>query len=746
MQRTVLAALTTALLLGIVTAPHVAYSWGSDVLIRSQSTTNSDLTIDEESGVLIVGFGGPTTPGSYYVYKSTDNGETWTSIVTESNVWWGSMIVGPSAGYLILALMKSDYIIYFQKRSLTGSLLDEFGQSSSHPLAYPCIGRLPYGEGTTSYVPVMYEEQYGSTDKDVWFHTFDVGAMTLANEERLDGNGSTAEFYYPQVGITSATRVAAYHSYGSGDLHWKRSTNSGVDWGSRQTLTNVSGRIRPKVCAASTNNWMIHWVASGATNYAYSTSGGSSFTYAGALTGSGLSDGCIYSATWNIVNQGSNGYCVRRYTTNPASTSWSSENISDGATGASVASIARAASGYAVTWARSGGVYFDASWRQPASLTVTSPNGGECWINGTSHDITWSSTGTIANVKIELSTNGGSSYSPIVASTTNDGSYTWTVSGTASSQCRIRISDVSASTTNDVSDANFTICNQIGVTSPTAGAVYMVGATMSIAWNTSGLSGNVKIELSTNGGSSWPVTIAASTSDDGAYSWTVGSYAGTSNKVRVTHLTYTSDYGVSGTFTIMRQITVTAPNGGENWVGGTHAIVWQSSGLTSTNVKIDLSTNSGSTWPTSVISSTSDDGTYDWTIPHGLNTTHARIRVSHLTYTSNYDASDGDFGVTGIEETRVMAPATALLGNAPEPFPDRTSIDFALHDAVSISLVVHDSEGRLLRVFDARLPAGRHSILWDGRDRDGRQMPGGVYFYRMRAGEYTATRKMVKLE
>ncbi len=64
------------------------------------------------------------------------------------------------------------------------------------------------------------------------------------------------------------------------------------------------------------------------------------------------------------------------------------------------------------------------------TLSVTSPNGGESWTAGSVHNITWTTTGTVANVKIEVSTDGGSNYTTIVASTANTGSYSWTVPNT----------------------------------------------------------------------------------------------------------------------------------------------------------------------------------------------------------------------------------------------------------------------------------------------------------------------------
>ncbi len=91
------------------------------------------------------------------------------------------------------------------------------------------------------------------------------------------------------------------------------------------------------------------------------------------------------------------------------------------------------------------------------TVTVTAPNGGESLAAGSSTNITWTSTGTIANVKIEYSTNGGSTYTVITSSTTNDGSHAWTVPSTATTQGRVRVTDAADAAVSDISNANFTI-------------------------------------------------------------------------------------------------------------------------------------------------------------------------------------------------------------------------------------------------------------------------------------------------
>jgi len=91
-----------------------------------------------------------------------------------------------------------------------------------------------------------------------------------------------------------------------------------------------------------------------------------------------------------------------------------------------------------------------------ASVTVTSPNGGESWAGGSVHNVTWTSAG-VTNVKLEYTLDGGSTWSTIVPSTAaSAGSYAWTVPATASTNAKVRVTDTSSSA-SDVSNAAFTI-------------------------------------------------------------------------------------------------------------------------------------------------------------------------------------------------------------------------------------------------------------------------------------------------
>ena len=94
-------------------------------------------------------------------------------------------------------------------------------------------------------------------------------------------------------------------------------------------------------------------------------------------------------------------------------------------------------------------------------------------------------------------------------------------------------------------------------------------------------------------------------------------------------------------------ITVTSPNGGENWkVGNNQIVTWTSSGTTSGNVKIEYSIDAGSTW-SEIISSTPDNDSYPWTIPQkdDFPSNQCLIKVSDAANPGTADQSDNTFTI-----------------------------------------------------------------------------------------------------
>lgn len=81
-----------------------------------------------------------------------------------------------------------------------------------------------------------------------------------------------------------------------------------------------------------------------------------------------------------------------------------------------------------------------------------------------------------------------------------------------------------------------------------------------------------------------------------------------------------------------------------------------------------------------------------------------------------------------------------LEQNYPNPYDAKTNIRFILPEAGQVKLSVYDQFGKEVQVLiEGKLTAGEHTAVFDGS-----KLPGGVYHYSLQAGEYRASRKMVK--
>ncbi len=88
-----------------------------------------------------------------------------------------------------------------------------------------------------------------------------------------------------------------------------------------------------------------------------------------------------------------------------------------------------------------------------------------------------------------------------------------------------------------------------------------------------------------------------------------------------------------------------------------------------------------------------------------------------------------------------------LSQNYPNPFNPITEIKFRVAEVARVRLTVYDLTGRLVTtlVHDMKQP-GSYRVQWSGRDRVGRTLASGVYFYTLEAGDFRDTKKMLLLK
>ncbi|MCI0614612.1 T9SS type A sorting domain-containing protein, partial [bacterium] len=103
-------------------------------------------------------------------------------------------------------------------------------------------------------------------------------------------------------------------------------------------------------------------------------------------------------------------------------------------------------------------------------------------------------------------------------------------------------------------------------------------------------------------------------------------------------------------------------------------------------------------------------------------------------------------GVNVHADQQQMPEQFALWQNYPNPFNPATTIrfDVPLNSNEFVSLKIYDVEGKLVRTLvSRRMKAGSYIFTWNGQDDIGRSVSSGIYFCRMTAGNFTATRKLV---
>jgi hypothetical protein len=99
------------------------------------------------------------------------------------------------------------------------------------------------------------------------------------------------------------------------------------------------------------------------------------------------------------------------------------------------------------------------------------------------------------------------------------------------------------------------------------------------------------------------------------------------------------------------------------------------------------------------------------------------------------------------EEEQIPPGHFRLSQSYPNPFNDQTVIKYSLTKKARVSLVIYNILGQKVRtLIRNETQSGDVSVSWDGKDDDGEDLSSGIYFYRLRAGQLSQTRRMVLLK
>jgi photosystem II stability/assembly factor-like uncharacterized protein len=588
------------------------------------------------------------------VYRTQDEGETWTAISTIPDCnRINSFFVSPKDSSVMVAAVVGS------NRHLVKT--DDYGQTWMTTLTHD-FGEYGY--------PLGYDPDHPDT---VYFGGDSDGLYRSTNSGKNWARITNASFNFRSpcnvVPVPDSSNIIlvgdGITGVGQGQLY--RSIDGGVNFSLMNTRSAASevpgmacGRLRNSVAFAT------DWANGGVTRTLDYGTTWNNVDNTGSTWGV---DVCRDDPNCLIFGVYSGGYTYM-------SIDGGFSFISTPAVGSNYSFFARDRG--CVLAAQSNGIYkmlftYDYTPNNAQSVTVSAPNGGEVWNGGSIQNITWSAA-KIAIAQIEYQRTPSDPWQLVAEVPGYKGIYAWSVPYDATTQARIRVHDAWDSNPEDLSDANFTIRAPVIAGTPSLDFGSHTIGTSTIIPVTIQNVGSLPLTVSSIGASSsayYPnrtaLTLAAGASDTvgvhfepsipGSYPDTllVASNAHNQNPLRI---------ALTGTALDTISVAVVVPNGGEQWVwNSVRNITWSSSGNAG-NVALEYRTDPLGAWKPIApsVMSTPGSNSYPWTVP--LDTTSlAIVRVRDVS--GGGDVSDAAFSLVApmlVEQPNPLEMWVELVG------------------------------------------------------------------------------------
>jgi hypothetical protein len=199
-------------------------------------------------------------------------------------------------------------------------------------------------------------------------------------------------------------------------------------------------------------------------------------------------------------------------------------------------------------------------------------------------------------------------------------------------------------------------------------------------------------------------------------------------------------------------VQVTFPNGGEFFgVGDACDITW----IATDNIGVDsidifYSIDAGGSWDI-IATGEPNDSFYEWIVPDTpSDSCLVKILVYDPSLNIGEDQSDSLFIISpeGINED-ISSVRSVLLQCTPNPFSTLTNISFSIgQEAEDIELKIYNVTGQLVKTI--AVPSAYYimptTTFWDGKNNIDEEVPGGIYFLRLEAGNYSVTKELILLK
>jgi len=547
---------------------------------------------------------------------STDGGSTWTNIITSTandgtHPWTPPYTYGTN--YMVKIANTTDLLT-------TDISAGPF--TVQNPITVTAMNGGETVNGCSTY-SVTWNKPGSCISQFSVYYSIDNGTTwALIASPVNSGSGTTqSQSWTVPNGISSTTALIKVVDYYNSTVAYDVSNaNFTIAPSNDVTVTAPNGGETFQGLSTTTITWSNLPSASGQYNLQYSTNGGSSYTT--------IASNVIGNAyTWTVPNIPSTTCLIKVIdAVNTCKFDVSNAN-------------------FEIT---------------PATPIVLTPNGGESMYAATSYNITWNAASYYSNVRIDYSIDNGFTWNLIVSNSANDGTHTWTVPNTASTQCLVKVSNMSNLSVNDVSNSVFTIKAAVTILTPNGdnGITSWGGCTVtSITFDHTPAYTSWNVLYSLNGGTTWS-TIASNwtqTANPATYNWNIPNTSSSNVLVKVEPYLNTpySDQS-DAPFTVDKPVTIIQPNfGGIMQVGSVYNITWNSDGI-SNIYDIFFSDNGGTTWSTVVLGYNTSTNSYAWTVPNAPST-NCKIRVRDNINNCKEDTSDVAFTIS------TVAPALTVL-------------------------------------------------------------------------------------
>jgi hypothetical protein len=451
----------------------------------------------------------------------------------------------------------------------------------------------------------------------------------------------------------------------------------------------------------------------------------------------------------------------------------------------------------------------------PGGITVTEPNGGEQWEVGSQHAITWTVENFDGKVNIYLSIDNGGNWSTLATDVSALDVYEWTVPGTLSGNCLIKVAEATTGTPVDLSDHLFSI---VAAGSVTPGANYAlafdglndlvtvpnapslnISSSFTIefwmktdqpnqswrrilekgAWDeyyisfygtTSRMCGAVRTTIP--GGTRMTNILGPSTAVVASNTWlhVAGTFDGTTARMYINGVLQSTRTGTASPRSLLNDLIIGGAKHGDiyeyHFRGVLDDLQLWNVARSEADILATMFSNLSGTEAGLAGYYTFNEGSGQ--VVYDLTPNNNDGRLGKLAEADESDPayvlSDRPTSLSSLASLPVVALLSEeeadlmvipeefeLMQNYPNPFNAGTTISYnvpnASSDQIQVKLEIFDLQGRLIRTLvNAASQPGQHQVLWNGADNNGLMASSGVYFYRLQAGSFVETKRMVMLK